>query len=110
MMRKVILTALLIMVFAPFAVSAISIEFADTSLSGVQDIEVYYVNGTHVLSANTTSQFDTNESVIIHIAPSQNDYLRNPDALLDETMDFISDNALPLAAMCLMIGLLVVRR
>lgn len=110
MRSKPFILALFIIMFLVTIGSAISIELADTSLTGVQDVEVYYINGTHMGSYNTTSQFDTNESVIIHIAPAQSDYLRNPDALLDETMDFVSDNALPIAAVCLLIGLLVVRR
>lgn len=80
-------------------------------MAGPQKIDVYsVVNGTHLYTLNTTSQFNTDESVIIHISPDRIDYIRNPTAFLDNTVEFVSDNILEIMILCFILGFLLTRR
>lgn len=108
--RLTLLLLVLVLVLMTTYGSAVSIQFADTSLTGPQEIDVYFVNGTHYLTTNTTSQFSTEDSVIIHISPEQQDYLRDPELFINKAGDFISDNVIPIAFIAMVIGLLVVKR
>ena len=90
---------------------ALSVGFTDQSMAGPQKIDVYsVVNGTHLYTLNTTSQFNTDESVIIHISPDRIDYIRNPTAFLDNTVEFVSDNILEIMILCFILGFLLTRR
>jgi hypothetical protein len=92
-------------------VCALSIGFTDNSMAGPQKLEVYsVVNGTHLISTNTSSQFEVLESVIIQITPDRTDYIRNPRAFLDNTVSFVGDNILEIMILCFILGFLVTRR
>lgn len=81
------------------------------SLAGPMKLEVYsVVNGTHLYTTNTSSQFETDESVIIQIIPDRTDYIRNPRAFLDNTVSFVGDNVLELMILCFVVGFLITRR
>jgi len=86
--------------------SALSIKFQDQSMAGAQSINVYsIVNGTHLYSGNTTSQFTTDESVIIAISPERTDYIRNPSAFLTNVSSFVSGNMLEIMVLCFIAGM-----
>lgn len=86
--------------------SALSIKITDQSMAGPQNIDVYsVVNGTHLFTGNTSSQFDADESVIIHISPDRTDYVRNPTALIDRASDYISGNLLEIVIICMVLAI-----
>lgn len=90
---------------------ALSVGFTDNSMAGAQRLEVYsVVNGTHLFTTNTSSQFETEESVIVHIMPDRTDYIRNPRAFLDNAVDFVGGNILEIMILCFVLGFLITRR
>ena len=80
-------------------------------MAGPMKVEVYsVVNGTHLYSLNTSSQFDTDESVIVQFSPDRTDYIRDPGAFLDEVVDYVSGNILEIMVLCFILGFLITRR
>lgn len=91
--------------------SAISVQFTDRSLAGPSVIDVYFVNGTHLGTYNTTSVIDLEESAIIHLSPDRTrDYIDEPMSLIDDMSEFTRDNLLTITIICLMFYLVVVRK
>ena len=90
--------------------SALSIKFTDQSMAGTQNLDVYsVVNGTHLYTGNTSSQFNVDESVIVHISPDRVDYIRNPTAFLENAKFWISDNILEIIVLCIAVAIIVRR-
>ena len=90
--------------------SALSIKFTDQSMAGTQNLDVYsVVNGTHLYTGNTSSQFNIDESVVVHISPDRIDYIRNPTAFLENSKVWISDNILELLVLLVAAGILLRR-
>lgn len=87
-------------------INALSVKFTDQSMAGPQAVDIYsVVNGTHLYTGNTTSQFNIDESVIVHISPDRIDYVRNPAALIDRASDYISGNLLEIIIICIVLAI-----
>ena len=105
-----ILTVLFSTIAGP-AAAGYTIWFNDRSVSGPDMIDVYAINGTHIGEYNTSSTFEINESVIIHLSPDRSrDYISEPMTLVDDLSVFAADNLVAIVILCLIIGFLVVRR
>jgi hypothetical protein len=93
------------------AVSAFDLIFEDGSMAGPQKVTLTVVGtGTINESYNTTSTItglDPNSSYVVRISPMAGaDYVRNPQAFLDDLVPYVSDNLIVLVVGCLVIGVL----
>jgi hypothetical protein len=107
------LAFLLIISFVP-AVSAFDLIFEDGSMAGPQKITLSVIGvGTINQTYNTTSiitDLDANSSYVVRISPMAGaDYVRNPQAFLDDLVPYVSDNLLVLVVGCFVVGVLLFR-
>lgn len=96
------------------AVSAFDLIFEDGSMAGPQKITLSVLGGAAInTSYNTTSTItalDPNSSYVVRISPMAGaDYVRNPQAFLDDLVLYVSDNLLVIVVMCFVIGALALR-
>jgi hypothetical protein len=91
--------------------AGLSVQFTDRSLSGPAQLDIYYVNGTHMETINTSSQINLDESVIIHVSPDRTrDYIDDPSSLLTDLTDFLRDNLMALIIVGFLVYLVVGRK
>jgi hypothetical protein len=93
------------------AVSAFDLIFEDGSVAGPQKVTLTAVGvGTINETYNTTSTItglDANNTYVVRISPMAGaDYVRNPQAFLDDLVPYISDNFVVLVVGCFVIGAL----
>jgi hypothetical protein len=103
--------AFLLIISCVPAVSAFDLIFEDGSMAGPQKVTLTEVGiGTINTSYNTTSTItglDPNSTYVIRISPSAGaDYVRNPQAFLDDLVPYVSDNLIVLVVGCLVVGVL----
>jgi hypothetical protein len=96
------------------AVSAFDLIFEDGSMAGPQKITLSVIGvGTINETYNTTSTItglDANSSYVVRISPMAGaDYVRNPQAFLDDLVPYVSDNLLVLVVGCFVVGVLLFR-
>jgi hypothetical protein len=103
--------AFLLIISCVPAVSAFDLIFEDGSMAGPQKITLSVIGvGTINQTYNTTSTItglDANSSYVVRISPMAGaDYVRNPQAFLDDLVPYISDNFVVLVVGCFVIGAL----
>jgi hypothetical protein len=103
--------AFLLIISCVPAVSAFDLIFEDGSMAGPQKITLSVVGvGTINQTYNTTSTItglDANSSYVVRISPMAGaDYVRNPQAFLDDLVPYVSDNLLVIVVLCFIIGAL----
>jgi hypothetical protein len=106
--------AFLLIISCVPAVSAFDLIFEDGSVAGPQKVTLTEVGiGTINTSYNTTSTItglDPNSSYVVRISPMAGaDYVRNPQAFLDDLVPYVSDNLLVLVVGCFVVGVLLFR-
>jgi hypothetical protein len=106
--------AFLLIISCVPAVSAFDLIFEDGSMAGPQKITLTAVGvGTINETYNTTSTItglDANSSYVVRISPMAGaDYVRNPQAFLDDLVPYVSDNLLVLVVGCFVVGVLLFR-
>jgi hypothetical protein len=94
-------------------VSAFDLIFEDGSMAGPQKITLSVIGvGTINETYNTTSTItglDANSTYVVRISPMAGaDYVRNPQAFLDDLVPYVSDNLLVLVVGCFVIGALAI--
>jgi hypothetical protein len=105
--------AFLLIISCVPAVSAFDLIFEDGSLAGPQKITLSVIGvGTINETYNTTSTItglDANSSYVVRISPMAGaDYVRNPQAFLDDLVPYVSDNLIVLVVGCFVIGALAI--
>lgn len=103
--------AFLLIISCVPAVSAFDLIFEDGSMAGPQKITLSVIGvGTINETYNTTSTItglDANSSYVVRISPMAGaDYVRNPQAFLDDLVPYVSDNLIVLVVACFVIGVL----
>jgi hypothetical protein len=103
--------AFLLIISCVPAVSAFDLIFEDGSMAGPQKVTLTVVGvGTINETYNTTSTItglDPNGSYVVRISPMAGaDYVRNPQAFLDDLVPYVSDNLIVLVVGCFVIGVL----
>jgi hypothetical protein len=103
--------AFLLIISCVPAVSAFGLIFEDGSMAGPQKVTLTVVGvGTINETYNTTSTItglDANNTYVVRISPMAGaDYVRNPQAFLDDLVPYVSDNLIVLVVGCLVIGVL----
>jgi hypothetical protein len=103
--------AFLLIISCVPAVSAFDLIFEDGSMAGPQKITLSVIGvGTINETYNTTSTItglDANSSYVVRISPMAGaDYVRNPQAFLDDLVPYVSDNLIVLVVACFVVGVL----
>jgi hypothetical protein len=106
--------AFLLIISCVPAVSAFDLIFEDGSMAGPQKITLSVIGvGTINETYNTTStitDLDANSSYVVRISPMAGaDYVRNPQAFLDDLVPYVSDNLMVLVVGCFVVGVLLFR-
>lgn len=92
-------------------VIATTIKFYDESLTGPNTLVVYNTTGEYIGEFNTTSTIVFSDSgLIVHVIPTREDLLKDPESLFDATIAFVSDNFVYLFGCGAIIGFLFWRR
>jgi hypothetical protein len=105
--------AFLLIISCVPAVSAFDLIFEDGSIAGPQKVTLTVIGvGTINETYNTTSTItglDPNSSYVVRISPMAGaDYVRNPQAFLDDLVPYVSDNLIVLVVGCFVIGALAI--
>lgn len=105
--------AFLLIISCVPAVSAFDLIFEDGSMAGPQKITLSVIGvGTINETYNTTSTItglDANSSYVVRVSPMAGaDYVRNPQAFLDDLVPYVSDNLIVLVVGCFVIGALAI--
>jgi hypothetical protein len=105
--------AFLLIISCVPVVSAFDLIFEDGSMAGPQKITLSVIGvGTINETYNTTSTItglDANSSYVVRISPMAGaDYVRNPQAFLDDLVPYVSDNLIVLVVGCFVIGALAI--
>jgi hypothetical protein len=105
--------AFLLIISCVPAVSAFDLIFEDGSMAGPQKITLTVIGtGTINETYNTTSTItglDANNTYVVRISPMAGaDYVRNPQAFLDDLVPYVSDNLIVLVVGCFVIGALAI--
>jgi hypothetical protein len=105
--------AFLLIISCVPAVSAFDLIFEDGSMAGPQKVTLTVVGvGTINETYNTTSTItglDANNTYVVRISPMAGaDYVRNPQAFLDDLVPYVSDNLIVLVVGCFVIGALAI--
>jgi len=103
--------AFLLIISCVPAVSAFGLIFEDGSMAGPQKVTLTVVGvGTINETYNTTSTItglDANNTYVVRISPMAGaDYVRNPQAFLDDLVPYVSDNFVVIVVLCFAIGVL----
>jgi hypothetical protein len=103
--------AFLLIISCVPAVSAFDLILEDGSVAGPQKVTLTVVGvGTINETYNTTSTItglDANSSYVVRISPMAGaDYVRNPQAFLDDLVPYVSDNLIVLVVACFVVGVL----
>jgi hypothetical protein len=103
--------AFLLIISCVPAASAFDLIFEDGSMAGPQKVTLTVIGaGTINETYNTTSTItglDPNSSYVVRISPMAGaDYVRNPQAFLDDLVPYVSDNLIVLVVGCFVIGAL----
>lgn len=105
------LIALMVLVSVSSPVIATSIKFYDESLTGPYTLVVYNTTGEYIGEFNTTSTITFSDTgLIVHVIPTKEDLLKDPESLFDATIEFISGNFVYLLGLGAIIGFLFWRR
>jgi hypothetical protein len=105
--------AFLLIISCVPVVSAFDLIFEDGSMAGPQKVTLTVVGvGTINETYNTTSTItglDANNTYVVRISPMAGaDYVRNPQAFLDDLVPYVSDNLIVLVVGCFVIGALAI--
>jgi hypothetical protein len=103
--------AFLLIISCVPVVSAFDLIFEDGSMAGPQKVTLTAVGvGTINETYNTTSTvtgLDANNTYVVRISPMAGaDYVRNPQAFLDDLVPYVSDNLIVLVVGCFVVGVL----
>jgi hypothetical protein len=103
--------AFLLIISCVPAASAFDLIFEDGSMAGPQKVTLTVIGvGTINETYNTTSTItglDANNTYVVRISPMAGaDYVRNPQAFLDDLVPYVSDNLIVLVVGCLVVGVL----
>jgi hypothetical protein len=103
--------AFLLIISCVPAVSAFDLILEDGSVAGPQKVTLTVVGvGTINETYNTTSTItglDANSSYVVRISPMAGaDYVRNPQAFLDDLVPYVSNNLIVLVVACFVVGVL----